>query len=108
MIRYPCEVSLTNVFKDLAVTCFTVFNGPLNMIGYVEKKSYFYSASLAILNIKVYMIYLAYVFYVQIVMLSSTNGEKKQGFFDCHNSLIAVYKSAWNVLGHAEETLRKL
>lgn len=62
------------------------------------------------------MIYLAYVFYVQITiihllyihMLSSTNGEKKQGFFDCHNSLIAVYKSAWNVLGHAEETLRKL
>lgn len=38
-------------------------------------------------------------------MLSSTNGEKKQGFFDCHNSLIAVYKSAWNVLGHAEETI---
>lgn len=55
MIRYPCEVSLTNVFKDLAVTCFTVFNGPLNMIGYVEKKSYFYSASLAILNIKIYI-----------------------------------------------------
>lgn len=69
MIRYPCEVSLTNVFKDLAVTCFTVFNGPLNMIGYVEKKSYFYSASLAILNIKVYMIYLAYVFYVQITII---------------------------------------
>lgn len=41
-------------------------------------------------------------------MLSPTNGEKKQGFFDCHNSLIAVYKSAWNVFGHAEETLRKL
>lgn len=59
------------------------------------------------------MTYLAYVFYVQItyhtfVMLSQTNGKKKQGFFDCHNSLIAVYKSAWNVLGHAEETLRKL
>lgn len=69
MIRYPCEVSLTNVFKDLAVTCFTVFNGPLNMIGYVEKKSYFYSASLAILNIKIYMIYLAYVFYVQITII---------------------------------------
>lgn len=55
------------------------------------------------------MTYLAYVFYVQItyhtfVMLSQTNGKKKQGFFDCHNSLIAVYKSAWNVLGHAEET----
>lgn len=41
-------------------------------------------------------------------MLSPTDGEKNRGFFDCHNSLVAVYKSDWNVHGQAGKTLRKL
>lgn len=41
MICYLCEVFFINVFKDLVVMCFIVFNGFLNMIGYVEKKVLF-------------------------------------------------------------------
>lgn len=64
MICYLCEVFFINVFKDLVVMCFIVFNGFLNMIGYVEKRFYFYLVFLVIFNIKIYMIYLVYVFYV--------------------------------------------
>lgn len=41
-------------------------------------------------------------------MFSPTDGEKNRGFLGCHNSLVAVYKSDWNVHGQAGKTLRKL